>query len=325
VNFTTLNNAGALNNVTGLLSSGGMFTNAGSGVFTNSGTFNNSGNFQNQSGGVVQGAGVFVSSGGVQTIGNFSQNDVQVAESVFTQNASATVTLGSLEVGTVAQSSATYQLSGGVLYASTEIIGQAGGAIYGCDASAHCNDFGSTPGATGSLTQVAGANTVAGSLVVGASAGATGVYQLAGGATLTAGQEIVGQQGSISEFECALGCGVTLSGGAGTFTQSGTSTNTVGTLTISANQGNRVERRLRPARRRPQCDNHQRQSGGSVQPIRWIGDGHRKHIQLGIRYDRGEYVHHAGRFHEQRPGHDWLGRHIERWHVHPDGRLDPDE
>jgi hypothetical protein len=143
----------------------------------------------------------------------------------------------SLEVGTVAQSSATYQLSGGALYASTEIIGQAGGAIYGCDVSAHCNDFGSTPGATGSLTQFAGANTVAGSLVVGASAGATGVYQLAGGAILTAGQEIVGQQGAISEFECALGCGVTLSGGAGSFIQSGTSTNTVGTLTISANQG----------------------------------------------------------------------------------------
>ena len=237
VNFTTLNNAGALNNVTGLLSSSGTFTNAGSGVFTNSGTFNNSGNFQNQSGGVVQGAGVFVSSGRVQTTGNFSQNDVQVAESVFTQNASATVTLGSLEVGTVAQQYPNYQLLGGALYASTEIIGQAGGAIYGCGVSTYCNDFGSTPGATGSLTQVAGANTVAGSLVVGASAGATGGYQLVEGATLTAGQEIIGQQGSISEFECVLGCGVTLSGGAGSFIQSGTSANTVGALTISANQG----------------------------------------------------------------------------------------
>jgi hypothetical protein len=41
----------------------------------------------------------------------------------------------------------------------------------------------------------------------------------------------------LSALECVLGCGVTLSGGAGTFTQSGTSTNTVGTLTISANQG----------------------------------------------------------------------------------------
>jgi hypothetical protein len=64
-----------------------------------------------------------VTSGTVQTVGNFSRKDVQVTESVFTQNGGATVTLGSLEVGTVAQQYPNYQLLGGALHASTEIIG----------------------------------------------------------------------------------------------------------------------------------------------------------------------------------------------------------
>jgi hypothetical protein len=198
----------------------------------------NSGGTFNQSGGVVNGSGVFVVSGAAQTAGSFSEHDVQVAGGYFTQTAGATVTLGSLEVGTVAQESSGYQLFGGTLSASTETIGQAAGAIYGCGVySVNCNSYGSTAGGDGFLVQSAGTNTVTGALVVAANAGSTGVYQLEGSATLTAGQEIIGQQGSTSEFECTLGCFVTLNGAAGTFTQSGTSTNTVGTLTISANQG----------------------------------------------------------------------------------------
>ena len=228
-NYGQFANAGGVNNF-GTLNNSGTFT--GSGGITNDGTISNSGSFTVSD--YLNGNGTFQTTGTTTIAGNFSQGDLQIGAGSFAPNAGVTVTLTSLEVGSQTNQSATYQLSGSVLSATTETLGVGSASTY-CNGGGpfFCNSFGLVPGASGTLSQSSGSNTV-GTLILAANPGTTGTYQLSGTGSLQATNEIIGESGGASYDACTFGCSVNVPAGVGSFTQSGSSTNTVGTLTIVA-------------------------------------------------------------------------------------------
>jgi hypothetical protein len=121
-----------------------------------------------------------------------ASGDEDLANSTVTQSgmiasgagSSSNTVSGNLVIGTSAGTTATYNLQGGTLSATNEIVGQAGTPLL----AGLCNGLICVPssGATGTLTQSGGSNFVSGTLTLAQNPGASGTYDLQGG-TLTAG------------------------------------------------------------------------------------------------------------------------------------------
>jgi fibronectin-binding autotransporter adhesin len=117
-----------------------------------------------------------------------------------------------IDVGTQAGSAGTYELSNAAtVFSYNEIIGDAGtGTFTQSGTSSNTLESSSTV-----ILEGVTAPSSAGNLTVGSQAGSNGAYKLEGGALLANGNETIGDAGT------------------GTFTQSGTSTNTIkGNLTL---------------------------------------------------------------------------------------------